>query len=145
MRQFAPGAAGEEALRTPASLPPGVPPASVALREVGSVEVENGEEGGVHPPLLLGAEPAGQIPEALDVHRPDLLDEHPSALPIDLDLGSEGRRPGPPRGRSNENHRPGQESIGLDDYPEPSPVLFVPNTLRQPQSKDVTPPHAVAP
>jgi hypothetical protein len=54
-----------------------------------SVEAQDGQYGGVHTPLLLRGEVAGQLPETSDVDRSHLLHEDSRVSTFDLDLGPE--------------------------------------------------------
>ena len=110
-----------------------------------SVETEDGEQRGIDPPLLFRAEPSDEVAESPYVHRPNLLDQHPRALPIHLDLGPERCRSSTQRGRSDQDDRPRQQRVGLDDNPVPSSVLLVSDSLGQPEREDVTPLHGAAP
>ena len=88
---------------------------------------------------------AGEIAQPVDVDGTDLLNEHTSGGSIDLDLGPEGCRFRAGRGWRHEHDRTWEEGVGLHDDTEASPPLFVPNTLGESQSEDVTPTHGDSP
>ena len=106
---------------------------------------ENGEQSGIHAPLLLRCEMTGKVTEALDVDGTDLFDENASSGAVDVDPWPEGRRPGARRRRRNQHDRTRQESVGLHDDTEAKPSLLVSHTFGQPESEDVTPTHGDSP
>ena len=111
----------------------------------GSGEVEDGQQGGVDPPLFFRSETAGQVPESLKTDGSHVFDEHAGQRALDLDLGSERRRLGSGRCRRHQHHRSGQEGVGLHDDTEAAAVLLVSYSFGKPESEDVTPAHADSP
>jgi hypothetical protein len=110
-----------------------------------SVQSQNGQDRGVHAPLLLGADTPGRTPEAPDVNGSHLFHENSRLDAFDLDLGSE-RGASCARGRgSDQDKGSGEKGIGLDNHPVALPVLFVSGAFGKPKPEDVTPAHADSP
>jgi len=88
---------------------------------------------------------ACEITKTLDVDGTDLLDEHPSSVAIDVDLGPKRRRLGARRRRRHQHDRPRKKGVGLHNDTEATSSLFVPYPLRESQDEDVTPTHGGSP
>lgn len=110
-----------------------------------SVESENGEQGGVDPPLLLRGEMACEITKTPGVDGTDLLDENPSSGAIDVDLGPKRRWLGARRRWCHQHDRPRKKGVGLHNDTEATSSLFVPYPLGESQDEDVTPTHGGSP
>lgn len=108
-------------------------------------ETENSHKGFVDSPLLLGADPAYQVPETPGVDRAHLLDENSCDLIEYMDLWAERGGSGTARCRRNKHNGPGQEFVGLDYHAKSSPLLLVTLTARHPELMDVTPEHEGSP
>ncbi len=111
----------------------------------GSVETEDGEQGGIDSPLLLRCQMAGEVTEAPEVGGTDLLDKHPSEGAIDVDLRPERRRLGARRRRGHQHDRPREEGVGLHYDAKARPALFVSHALGESQTEDVTAAHGDSP
>jgi hypothetical protein len=110
-----------------------------------SVEPEDGEQSGVDSPLFFRCEMADKVTESTEVNRTDLLNEHPSEIAFDVDLGPKRRRLGTGRCGCHQHHRPWKEGIGLHYDTESTTSLLVPNSLGESQGGDVTPAHGGSP
>lgn len=104
-----------------------------------SAEAQYRHESVVHTPELLARDVACELAQTCHVDRTDLFDEHACGLTFDLYLRSEGCGSRALRCGGDENHRTGEEFVGLYDDAEAVAVLFVPDALRKSESVDVTP------
>jgi hypothetical protein len=70
-----------------------------------------------------------RIAQPVHIDRADLFDQYPSPLSSHHELWAERSRPGTLRCRRDEDDRPGQQRICLDDHPETATPLLVPHAL----------------
>lgn len=87
----------------------------------------------------------GEAAEAPDVDGADLLDENASDGATDVDLGPKRSRLGARRRWRHEHNRPREERVGLHNYAEAAPSLFVAHAFGKSQREDVTPAHGGSP
>lgn len=109
------------------------------------MHAEDGEECCVDAPLFFGAQVPRDLSQSLHIHGTHLLDENFGHGAIDLDLRTKRGRSGARGGGREEDDRPRQKRVGLEDDSEPTAALLVTDTFWEPESEDVTPAHAVAP
>jgi hypothetical protein len=106
---------------------------------------EDGQERFVDAPGFLGAQVADKFAKAVTVDCSDLFDEHSSVFTSYFGLRAKGRRLGAARCRSDDNHRPGQELVGLDDDTVAIAVLLVSYSFGRTEPVNVTTEHASPP
>jgi hypothetical protein len=106
---------------------------------------EDGQECFVDTPGFLCAQVANQFSKAVAVDCPDLFDEHSCVFTSDVGFRAKRRRPRTSGGRCDENHRPGQELVGLDHDTVAIAVLLMPDPFRRTEPKYVTTEHAGSP
>ncbi len=95
----------------------------------GSVESEHREECLVDRPDLRCSEPRNSTAKALHVDHAELLDQHTSCSARDLDLGTERRRPGAARSRSDITTERGSSESDWITSPKRSPCCSCPMPL----------------
>ena len=88
---------------------------------------------------------ARQVAKPLEVYRTDLLDKHPCASAVDVDLGAEGSWFRAGRCGCHQYYRSWEEGIGLHNDTETTPSLFVSQARGESQGEDVTPAHGDSP
>jgi hypothetical protein len=115
------------------------------MARIESIQAENREDGSINAPLLLGAEMAGQVSKPADVDGAHLFHQDLGFDAFDLDLGSEGRSSCTHRRGCDQNHRPGEERVRLDDNAISFSKLLMPNAPGKSKTEDVTPAHAGSP
>jgi len=111
----------------------------------GLAKTEDGEESFVDAPLLLRANVADELAQSACVDCPDLFDEHPGCLAEQIYLRAER---GSTRTRGcgrNEDHRPWQELVSLNDNSITATVLLMTSATGRTKLVDVTPEHACSP
>jgi hypothetical protein len=69
-----------------------VPSLNVVKPALLLVEAENGEEGGINPPLFFGCEVPSEISQSAEIHSPYVLDQDPCLNVLNFDLRSERGR-----------------------------------------------------
>src|ERR1700722_2561062 len=88
---------------------------------------------------------SGQLSEASGIHRSDLLHEHPGDLSGDFGFGTKRGWSGVSGGGSDDDYRPWEELVGLDDDAVSVAALLVPATAGQSKAVGVTSEHEVFP
>jgi hypothetical protein len=108
-------------------------------------QTEDGEKSLVDTPLLLWANLTDEFAESACVDCPDLFDENPGCFAEQVYLRAERGRAGTRRGGRDEDHRPWQELVGLDDNSVTATALLMTTAMGRTKLVDVTPEHACSP
>jgi hypothetical protein len=108
-------------------------------------KTENGEQSFVDAPLLFWADVPDHFPESACVDNPYLFDEHSRCLPEQIDLWAERGGSGTPGSGRDEDDRPRQELVGLNDHSVSATALFMASAAGRAKLIHVTPEHACSP